>query len=352
VAIFNTICERLVAGGRGAAQEILHEKANKFKRLVVVRAGRNNNFISIHEQGVLEEEGVKEPYNLINEVAKSALREACIESAIILESEIKVFARKKLQECAKLGSIDAQDLDKIIGLLVYMHVKEEQAKKTCGDIISENGFTISNQVSSVNTRTSTPSDQKPKTVLLKKGSSINLRKSSPKASHFTVGLGWSADSKSGQPFDLDAIAFLLGAGDKVRSDSDFIFFNNLESSCGSVKHCGDSKDGVGDGDDEKIKVVKNQIPNNVEKIFFCVNINDAEDRKQNFGQVSEAYIRILDDATNHEIARYDLSEGASKETTMVFGALFRSGDDWEFKAIGREFGGGLTSLAKFYGVNV
>ena len=156
----------------------------------------------------------------------------------------------------------------------------------------------------------------------------------------------------GQAFDLDAIAFLVGENGKVRADTDFIFFNNLTSSDGSVKHNGDNRTGEGDGDDETLSVDLSKVPADVSKVIFAVTIYDGQTRNQNFGQVGNAYIRVINDAGGSEIARYDLSEDSSTETAMIFGELYKNGSEWKFRAIGQGFAGGLGPLAASYGVAV
>jgi tellurium resistance protein TerD len=188
-------------------------------------------------------------------------------------------------------------------------------------------------------------------VSLTKGGNVNLSKSAPGLTKVTVGLGWDARATDGAGFDLDASVFLLAESGKVRSDADFVFYNNKRSADGSVEHLGDNTTGVGDGDDESVSVTLTGVPADVSRVAFCVTIHDADARRQNFGMVSKAYIRVLDAANGSEIARYDLSEDASVETAMVFGELYRAGAEWKFKAIGQGFAGGLGPLARNFGVN-
>lgn len=188
-------------------------------------------------------------------------------------------------------------------------------------------------------------------ISLQKGGNVNLSKEAPGMKAMLVGLGWDARATDGAAFDLDASAFLLKEDGKVHSDADFIFYNNTKSADGAVEHTGDNTTGVGEGDDESIKVDLSKVPAAVAKIAVSVTIHDAEARKQNFGMVSKAYIRVVDSATSKEVARYDLSEDASIETAMVFGEIYRAGAEWKFKAIGQGFKGGLGPLAKNYGVN-
>ncbi|MCB1711039.1 MAG: TerD family protein [Candidatus Riesia sp.] len=189
-------------------------------------------------------------------------------------------------------------------------------------------------------------------ISLTKGGNVSLTKVAPTLTKMNIGLGWDVRATDGAPFDLDAIAFIQNNTSKVRSDSDFIFFNNKTSSCGSVVHQGDNLTGDGDGDDEVITVDLSKVPSDVDKLDVCVTIYDAATRKQTFGQVSNAFIRIVDAVSNTEIARYDLSEDGSTETALVFGQLYRHNSEWKFKAIGQGFAGGLAPLAKHYGVNV
>lgn len=189
-------------------------------------------------------------------------------------------------------------------------------------------------------------------VSLSKGGNVSLSKEAPGVESLLVGLGWDARSTDGVDFDLDASCFLLGENGKVRSDSDFIFYNNLKSACGSIEHTGDNLTGVGDGDDEAMIVELKRIPANVSKLAFAVTIHEASARNQNFGMVSNAFIRVVDRKTNKEIARYDLSEDASTNTAMIFGEVYRHNNEWKFKAIGQGYDGGLGPLARNFGVNV
>ena len=188
-------------------------------------------------------------------------------------------------------------------------------------------------------------------ISLQKGGNVNLSKEAPGMKKMLVGLGWSLRATDGDAFDLDGSAFLLGAGDKVRSDADFVFYNQNKSSDGSVVHSGDNRTGEGEGDDETITVELDKVPADVEKIAVCVTIHDAEARRQNFGMVSRAYVRCVDAITNAEVARYDLSEDASVEAAMVFGEIYRHNGEWKFKALGQGFQGGLGPMAKNFGVN-
>ncbi|MCX4029021.1 TerD family protein [Endozoicomonas sp. SM1973] len=189
-------------------------------------------------------------------------------------------------------------------------------------------------------------------VSLSKGGNVSLEKTAPGMTNAIIGLGWDARSTDGSDFDLDASIFLVTDSGKVRSDADFIFYNQLKSQCGSVEHMGDNRTGEGEGDDESVKVDLVKIPADIQKIVIGVTIHDAESRNQNFGQVSNAFIRIINEANNEEVVRYDLSEDYSVETAMLFGELYRHGGEWKFKAVGQGFSGGLKSMATQYGVNV
>jgi len=189
-------------------------------------------------------------------------------------------------------------------------------------------------------------------ISLQKGGNVNLSKEAPTMKKMTIGLGWDVRSTDGADFDLDASAFMLAASGKVRSDADFIFYNQLKSPDGSVEHTGDNRTGAGEGDDEAINIDLSRVPADVEKIAVCVTIHEADTRHQNFGMVSSAYIRCVNADNNTEIARYDLSEDASVETAMIFGEVYRHSGAWKFKAVGQGFAGGLAPLAKNYGVNI
>jgi tellurium resistance protein TerD len=189
-------------------------------------------------------------------------------------------------------------------------------------------------------------------VSLSKGGNVSLTKEAPGLTAVLVALGWDVRTTTGADFDLDASALLLASSGKVASDKDFVFYNNLKSQDGSVEHTGDNLTGEGEGDDEIVKVNLTTVPANVEKIVFPVSIYDAENRQQNFGQVRNAYIRVVNQNGGGEIARYDLSEDASTETAMVFGELYRSGAEWKFRAIGQGYASGLRGIAQDYGVNV
>ncbi|MEV0034895.1 TerD family protein [Streptomyces sp. NPDC002018] len=189
-------------------------------------------------------------------------------------------------------------------------------------------------------------------VSLSKGGNVSLTKAAPNLTAVTVGLGWDVRTTTGSDFDLDASALLTNAEGKVAVDGNFVFFNNLKSPDGSVEHTGDNLTGEGEGDDEAIKVNLAAVPADVDKIVFPVSIYEAESRQQSFGQVRNAFIRVVNQADNNELARYDLSEDASTETAMVFGELYRNGAEWKFRAIGQGYASGLRGIAQDFGVNV
>ena len=189
-------------------------------------------------------------------------------------------------------------------------------------------------------------------ISLQKGGNVSLSKEAPGLTKMLIGLGWDVRATDGADFDLDGSAFLLNASGKVRSDADFIFYNQPKSDNGPVAHQGDNRTGAGEGDDEVIEVNLSAVPADVDKIAITVTIHDADARKQNFGQVSSAFIRCVNADSNVEIARFDLSEDASVETAMIFGEIYRHNGEWKFKAIGQGFKGGLGALAQHFGVNV
>jgi tellurium resistance protein TerD len=189
-------------------------------------------------------------------------------------------------------------------------------------------------------------------VSLSKGSNVSLTKEAPGLSKILVGLGWDVRATDGSDFDLDASAFMTGADGKVRSEHDFIFYNNLRSADGSIEHTGDNLTGVGEGDDESLKLNLNQIPADVNKVVFSVTIHDAEARRQNFGMVTNAFVRVVNQDDNKELARYDLSEDASTETAMIFAEIYKNNGEWKFKAVGQGFAGGLAPLARQFGVSI
>ena len=188
-------------------------------------------------------------------------------------------------------------------------------------------------------------------INLTKGQKVDLTKGNPGLKSIMVGLGWDVNAfDSGADFDLDAAAFLLGPNGKCPSEKEFIFYSNLEHSSGSVKHMGDNLTGEGDGDDEEILIDLSQVPMGIDKIAFTVTIYDSETRRQNFGQVSNSFIRIVDEATGTELIDYDLGEDFSIETAVVVGELYRHNGEWKFNAIGSGFQGGLAALCAHYGI--
>ncbi|MCD7960099.1 MAG: TerD family protein [Ruminococcus sp.] len=190
-------------------------------------------------------------------------------------------------------------------------------------------------------------------ISLQKRQKVDLTKGNPGLSKLIVGLGWDINKyDGGADFDLDAAAFLLGENGKVPADSDFIFYGNLKHTSGCVEHTSDNLTGEGDGDDEVIKVDLSKVPANINKMDFTVTIYEAEKRAQNFGQVSNAYIRVVDEASGTELIRYDLGEDFSVETAVVIGEMYRNNGEWKFNAIGSGFSGGLDALCRNFGVNV
>ncbi|MCX6463495.1 MAG: TerD family protein [Pseudonocardiales bacterium] len=189
-------------------------------------------------------------------------------------------------------------------------------------------------------------------VSLTKGGNVSLTKEAPGLTAVTVGLGWDVRTTTGTEFDLDASAIVTNAEGKVLSDKHFIFFNNLTSPDGTVEHTGDNLTGEGEGDDEQVKVNLAGLPAEVDKVVFAVSIYDADARSQSFGQVRNAFIRVVNQAGGAELARYDLTEDASTETAMVFGELYRNGADWKFRAVGQGYASGLAGIARDFGVSV
>ena len=190
-------------------------------------------------------------------------------------------------------------------------------------------------------------------VNLKKGQKVSLTKENPGLKRVVVGLGWDVNAfDTGGDFDLDAAAFLLTDSGKVKDSGDFVFYGNLKHTSGSVQHMGDNLTGAGDGDDEQIKVDLSMVPEDISKIAFSATIYEAEARRQNFGQVNNAFIRIYNEETGEEILRYDLGEDFSIETAVVFGEVYKNGEEWKFNAIGSGYQGGLAALCANYGVDV
>lgn len=189
-------------------------------------------------------------------------------------------------------------------------------------------------------------------LTLQKGANLSLSKTDPSLTKILVGLGWDPRATDGQEFDLDASAFLLNSAGKIRSSNDFIFYNQLKSLEGSVTHTGDNRTGAGEGDDEAIKVDLSLVPADVDKIAFTVTIHEAEARKQSFGQVGGAFIRLVNEATGAEVVRYDLAEDASTETAMIFAELYRHNGEWKFRAVGQGYKGGLKAMCDQYGLAI
>lgn len=189
-------------------------------------------------------------------------------------------------------------------------------------------------------------------INLQKGQNVSLSQESPGINHLLAGLGWDTQSFAGAAFDLDVMVFLTDGNDKVLSDNHFVFYNNLKSPDGAVEHTGDNLTGDGDGDDEVVLVSLAGLESRVDKVIFTASIHEAEQRRQTFGQVRNAYIRLVDKANGQEIIRYDLSEDFSVETSIVVAELYRRNGEWKFKAIGQGYKDGLVALLRAHGVNV
>lgn len=189
-------------------------------------------------------------------------------------------------------------------------------------------------------------------ISLSKGGNVSLSKEDPSLDEIMVGLGWDARATDGQDFDLDASAFLLKTDGKVRSDADFCFYNNMNVAGGAVIHQGDNRTGAGEGDDEQVKITLSKMPADIDKVAIVVTIHEGEQRGQSFGQVSNAFIRLVNVKTGSEVVRFDLSEDASVETAMILGEVYRHGNDFKFRAVGQGYRGGLGPLATNFGVNV
>ncbi|MBF0284471.1 MAG: TerD family protein [Magnetococcales bacterium] len=189
-------------------------------------------------------------------------------------------------------------------------------------------------------------------ISLQKGGNVSLSKEAPGLKEVIVGLGWDVRRTDGADFDLDASVFVLNDQGKVRNDQDFIFYNNRKSPCGHVEHLGDNKTGAGEGDDEQVRIKLEALAPEIAKVALSVTIHDADSRRQNFGQIQKAFIRVINAADNKEIVRYDLSEDYSTETAVIFGEVYRHGTEWKFRAVGQGFAGGLGPLARNFGVDV
>ncbi|MFU8925667.1 TerD family protein [Acinetobacter puyangensis] len=189
-------------------------------------------------------------------------------------------------------------------------------------------------------------------ISLNKGGNLSLSKTDPNLVRILIGLGWDERSTDGASFDLDASAFLLTSSGKVRGDHDFIFYNQLKSQDGSVEHTGDNRSGQGDGDDESVLVDLSKVSPEIEKIAVTVTIHDAQTRHQNFGQIANAFIRIVNQDNGIEIVRFDLGEDYSTETAMVFGEVYRHNGEWKFRAVGQGYTGGLGAMCQQYGIQI
>ncbi|MEH7117090.1 TerD family protein [Neobacillus vireti] len=190
-------------------------------------------------------------------------------------------------------------------------------------------------------------------VSLSKGQKVDLTKTNPGLTKVVIGLGWDTNKyDGGNDFDLDSSVFLLGGNGKVTNEADFIFYNNREGAGGAVVHTGDNRTGAGEGDDEQVNINLSAVPANVERIAFTITIHEAESRNQNFGQVSNSYVRIFNEATGEELIRYDLGEDFSIETAIVVGELYRHNGEWKFSAIGSGYQGGLAALATDFGLAI
>ncbi|MDP9885970.1 tellurium resistance protein TerD [Sinomonas atrocyanea] len=187
-------------------------------------------------------------------------------------------------------------------------------------------------------------------LTLSKGSNLSLTKADPGLTRAMVGLGWDPRTTAGEMFDLDASALLVSARGKVRSNDDFIFYNQLEAKDGSVVHQGDNRTGEGEGDDEQILIDLTKVAGDVEKVVIVVSIDQAEARRQNFGMVRGAFCRVVNDVTDQEVVRYDLTEDAASETCMIFAEIYRHGGEWKFRAVGQGYASGLAGLATDFGV--
>ena len=189
-------------------------------------------------------------------------------------------------------------------------------------------------------------------ISLNKGGNLSLSKTDPTLVRILIGLGWDERATDGASFDLDASAFLLTASGKVRGDHDFIFYNQLKSQDGSVEHTGDNRSGQGDGDDESLVVDLSKVSPEIEKIAITVTIHDAQSRGQSFGQIANAFIRVVNQDSGIEIVRFDLAEDYSTETAMVFGEVYRHNGEWKFRAVGQGYAGGLAAMCQQYGIQV
>ena len=190
-------------------------------------------------------------------------------------------------------------------------------------------------------------------IQLKKGQKIDLTKGNPGLKHIRLGLGWDTNMfDGGDDFDLDVSLFMVGKSGKVEQDEDFIFYNNLKHPSEAVEHLGDNRTGDGDGDDEEILVDFSKMPDRIEKIAVTVTIYEAKERRQNFGQVNNSYVRLVNSDNEEELLRYDFGEEFSIETAIVVCEIYRHNGEWKFNALGSGFEGGLEALCKNFGVNI
>lgn len=190
------------------------------------------------------------------------------------------------------------------------------------------------------------------TVELTKGGNVSLTKDNPGLSKLVAGAGWDVNQSNGSDFDLDLSLVAVKSDGKVRDNNDLIYFRKLAGVSGAVKHTGDNLTGEGTGDDEQIKIDLAATPADIEKLILFINIYQAEERHQNFGQVNNAFVRIVNQETNEELVKYDLSEDFSTETSVVMGELYRHDGGWKFKAVGQGYAGGLKAIASEHGVGV
>lgn len=186
---------------------------------------------------------------------------------------------------------------------------------------------------------------------LSKGGNISLSKTDPGLKNILIGLGWDERATSGNDFDLDASVFMVTSEGKVRSEADFIFYGQLKSADGSVVHTGDNRTGEGEGDDEAVEVNLDGVPADIQRLVVTVTIHEAESRKQNFGMVQNAFIRVVNNDTGNEVVRYDLTEDYSTETALEFGEVYRHNGEWKFRAVGQGYAGGLLAMCQRYGIN-
>jgi tellurium resistance protein TerD len=190
------------------------------------------------------------------------------------------------------------------------------------------------------------------TISLVKGQKLSLSKEAPGIKLLRIGLGWDARSTDGAPFDLDSSAILVAATGKVRSDEDFVFYGQLSDVAGSVVHQGDNLTGDGDGDDEQIVIDLTKVPADIERIVITASIYEGTERNQTFGQVRNAYVRVVNEDDGAEVTRYDLSEDYDRETALVFAEVYRNNADWKVNAVGQGYADGLGGIARDFGVKI